>query len=132
MNTTQAASLPILTNSEAWPLTALGLGEPMRFRMKGDRGSAQSNALSADGRPTLASGCIPQLLDKEGRLRPQKGHSLHVINAVPDDVIEAGDQVRAEGLIWVQPYESNGRVLLSITVESLVPVTVSVAKKAEG
>lgn len=130
MNTNQAAGLPIQTHSDAWPLLAAGMGEKVRFRMKGDRGSAQTPALSADGRPTMASGCIPLLVDKEGQLRPQKAFSLHVINAVPDEVFEFGQQVRADGLIWVQPYAGdNGRVLLSITVESLVPVVAPAAKK---
>jgi hypothetical protein len=133
MMNAQAAGLPIQTNSDAWPLIAAGMGEKMRMRMKGDRGTTQTNALSVDGRPTLASGCIPLLLDKEGQLRPQKAYSLHVINAVADDVIEFGQQVRADGAIWVQPYSGdNGRVLLSITVESLVPVSAPVPKKAEG
>lgn len=130
MNTNQAAGLPMATNSDLWPLRVAGTGERAKYRLKGDRGSTQTNALSPDGRPTLSSGCIARLLDKEGDLRSQKTASVHVINATPDDVFEPGDY-RAEGLIWVMPYipEGSNRMALSITVESLVPVVAPVAKK---
>lgn len=133
MNTTQAAGLPIATNSDLWPLRVAGTGERAKYRLKGDRGGSQTNALSPDGRPTLSSGCIARFLVQDGELKSQKTASVHVINATTEDVFEPGEFL-ADGAIWIQPYipEGSNRIAYSITVESLVPVTAPAPKKTEG
>jgi hypothetical protein len=133
MSNIQAAGLPITTNSDLWPLRVAGTGERAKYRLKGERGGAQTPALSPDGRPTLSSGCIARFLNQDGDLKSQKTASVHVINATTEDVFEPGEYL-ADGLVWIQPYipEGSNRIAYSITVESLVPVTTPAPKKAEA
>jgi hypothetical protein len=65
------------------------------------------------------SGCVARLLTKDGTVRNDKTASIHVTK--PAAIYELGQAYQAQGRVWVQPYESNGRVALSITVEQLVP-----------
>jgi hypothetical protein len=48
---------------------------------------------------------------------------VNVINKAA--IYELGVTYRAQGRIYVQPWESNGRMTLSITVEGLVPADTS-------
>ncbi|MGH3484712.1 MAG: hypothetical protein ACRDPQ_15940, partial [Nocardioidaceae bacterium] len=58
---------------------------------------------------------------KDGTLRADKSASVHVTK--PAGHYELGAIYKATGRVYVQPYESNGRMALSITVEQLVPDT---------
>ncbi|MGH3884455.1 MAG: hypothetical protein ACRDRC_13800, partial [Pseudonocardiaceae bacterium] len=68
---------------------------------------------------TYASGCILRVQRKDGSLRADKSASVHVTK--PAGHYALGEIYRAVGRVYVQPYESNGRMALSITVEQLVP-----------
>jgi len=94
-----------------WPVTVIGMGESPKEREKA----------SPDGEVTYASGCILRVQRKDGSLRADKSASVHVTK--PAGLYELGEIYRATGRVYVQPYESNGRMALSITVEQLVPDT---------
>lgn len=112
-NTTGTA-LPVQTHSDAWQVEAIGMGETPRER--------QDKATPA-GEVTYSSGCILRKRQKDGSLRTDKSASIHVIN--PASIYELGVVYRARGRIYVMPYESNGRLALSITVEGLEPADTS-------
>lgn len=111
-------ALPIETNSNLWPVIAGGMGDPMKVRMKDGKPN-----LSPDGRLTYSSGAILVLTNKQGVVKTEKTASVHVIEGEEGAIFEYGQRVQAQGKIWVQPYEANNRIALSITVERLVLVT---------
>lgn len=102
--------LPVVTNGDAWPVIVVGMGDSMRPREKA----------APDGRLTFTSGGILRVGGKDGTIRSDKSASVHVIEQPAGGVLELGTLYRAQGKVWVQPYESNSRVALSITVERLV------------
>jgi len=104
-----ATQLPVATTAELWPVTVIGMGESPKEREKA----------SPDGEVTYASGCILRVQRKDGSLRADKSASVHVTK--PAGHYELGAIYKATGRVYVQPYESNGRMALSITVEQLVP-----------
>jgi len=104
-----ATRLPVRTTAEFWPVTVIGMGEAPKEREKA----------SPDGEVTYASGCILRVQRNDGSLRADKSASVHVTK--PAGLYELGVIYRAAGRVYVQPYENNGRVALSITVEQLVP-----------
>ena len=104
-----ATQLPVATTAELWPVTVIGMGESPKEREKA----------SPDGEVTYASGCILRVQRKDGSLRADKSASVHVTK--PAGHYELGAIYKAVGRVYVQPYENNGRVALSITVEQLVP-----------
>lgn len=104
-----ATALPVATTAEMWPVTVIGMGESPKERDKA----------SPEGEVTYASGCILRVQRKDGSLRADKSASVHVTK--PASIYELGLIYRAAGRVWVQPYENNGRMALSITVEQLVP-----------
>ncbi|HYJ68954.1 MAG TPA: hypothetical protein VEX15_14995 [Nocardioidaceae bacterium] len=104
-----ATALPVATTAELWPVTVIGMGESPKEREKA----------SPDGEVTYASGCILRVQRKDGSLRADKSASVHVTK--PAGLYELGVIYKATGRVFVQPYESNGRMALSITVEQLVP-----------
>ena len=104
-----ATQLPVATTAEMWPVTVIGMGESPKERDKA----------SPDGEVTYASGCILRVQRKDGSLRADKSASVHVTK--PAGLYELGVIYQATGRVYVQPYESNGRMALSITVEQLVP-----------
>lgn len=106
-------SLPVKTNGKDWPVVVIGLGSPIRPR--------ENSKPTPAGEITYASGCI-LMVERDGEASAQKSASVHVINPAPEGQYELGTKYRAEGRVYVQPYESNQRVALSITVERLVPV----------
>lgn len=102
--------LPVKTDGVAWPVVVVGMGDSMRPREKA----------APDGRLTFTSGGILRVGNKDGTIRSDKSASVHVIEQPAGGQLELGKLYRAEGAVWVQPYESNSRVALSITVERLV------------
>lgn len=116
-------SLPVATTADQWPVVVGGMGAPVKERDKA----------APTGEQTFASGCILWVQRKDGSVSPDKTASVHVIKRA--DTYEYGTFYEARGRVWVQPYESNERTALSITVEQLVPVgtgtgTASTAGKA--
>ena len=110
MSTEKTATvLPVRTTAEVWPVTVIGMGESPKERDKA----------SPDGEVTYASGCILRVQRKDGSLKADKSASVHVTK--PAGLYELGVIYRASGRVYVQPYENNDRVALSITVEQLVP-----------
>lgn len=107
--------LPVHTNSTLCPVIVAGLGAPK---------SDPRPKNSPDGRQTYASNTILMTLRNDGTVQPDKTASVHVIERADDYPI--GTMFRAEGDIWVQPYQSgsgdSSRVSMSITVERLVPI----------
>src|SRR5262245_617933 len=113
-----ATQLPVATTAELWPVTVIGMGEGPKEREKA----------SPDGEVTYASGCILRVQRKDGSLRADKSASVHVTK--PASLYELGTIYKATGRVYVQPYESNGRMALSITVEQLVPADTNPADKS--
>lgn len=106
----QNTPTPVATTSDLWPVHVVGMGESPRQREKA----------AVTGEPTYSSGCVLIGADKDGNDRAQKTASIHVIK--PASVYALGERFVSKGRVYVMPYESNGRVALSITVEELVPV----------
>lgn len=106
-------ALPVLTDSDSWPVTVMGLGESPRPR---------EGKVTSEGEPTYTTGAVLMLTDRDGRPKAQKTASVNVVK--PASIYEAGVAYRAQGRVWVMPYVPNGqtRVALSVTVEQLVPV----------
>jgi len=107
-------TLPVPTHSDLFPVYVVGLGETPRER---------KDKATPEGEVTYSSGCILRRVQKDGSLRTDKSASVHVIN--PAAIYELGVVYRAQGRVYVMPYESNGRMALSITVEGLVPAETS-------
>jgi hypothetical protein len=104
-----ATKLPIATTAELWPVTVIGMGETPTERDKA----------SPEGEVTYASGCVLRMERKDGKLKADKAASVNVIN--PASTYELGTVYKAKGRVYVQPWESNSRITLSVTVEQLVP-----------
>lgn len=109
-NIPDVTSLPVLTHSEHWPMVCVGMGDSVKIRPK----------KAPDGRPTYSSGTILRTVNKDGEIKSDKTASVNVIE--PAKNYELGQFYRASGKVWVQPWENNGRMALSITVEKLVPL----------
>ena len=110
-----ATQLPVRTTAELWPVMVIGMGEAPKEREKA----------SPDGEVTYASGCILRVQRKDGSLKADKSASVHVTK--PAGLYELGVIYQASGRVYVQPYENNGRMALSITVEQLVPADTDTA-----
>ncbi|QDP94798.1 hypothetical protein FOE78_01685 [Microlunatus elymi] len=106
----QGTALPVATHSDAWPVEVIGLGESPRER---------KDKATPAGEVTYSSGCILRRRQKDGSVRVDKSASINVIN--PAATYELGVVYLARGRVYVMPYESNGRMALSITVEGLFP-----------
>ena len=104
-----ATQLPIATTAELWPVTVIGMGESPKEREKA----------SPEGEVTYSSGCVLRMQRKDGLLKADKAASVNVIN--PASTYELGRIYKAKGRVYVQPWESNTRITLSVTVEQLVP-----------
>ena len=104
-----ATQLPIATTAELWPVMVIGMGES----------PAQREKASPEGEVTYSSGCVLRMQRKDGQLKADKSASVNVIN--PASTYELGRIYKAQGRVYVQPWESNSRVTLSVTVEQLVP-----------
>ena len=102
-------ALPVQTHSDLWQVEAVGLGETPRLREKA----------APTGEVTYSTGCILRMRRKDGSVAADKSASVNVINQAA--IYELGVIYRAQGRIFVQPWESNGRMTLSVTVEGLVP-----------
>lgn len=107
--------MPVETNAENFPVFVVGMGDSPKVR--NDQNGKPKHA--PNGEVTYGSGCIARMLTKDGTVRNDKTASVHVTK--PASIYELGQVYQAQGRVWVQPYESNGRVALSITVEALVP-----------
>lgn len=107
--------MPVETHSDLTPIYVVGMGDSPKARNDSDG----RPKFAPSGEQTYASGCIARLLTKDGAVRNDKTASIHVTK--PAAIYELGQVYQAQGRVWVQPYESNGRVALSITVEQLVP-----------
>lgn len=103
-------SLPVETTADRWVVVVGGMGAPVKPRDKA----------APTGEQTHSSGCILMVQRKDGSVQPDKTASVHVLK--PATVYEFGTFYEARGKVWVQPYESNERMALSITVEQLVPI----------
>lgn len=103
-------SLPVETTADRWHVVVAGMGAPTRPRDKA----------APTGEQTHVSGCILMVQRKDGSVQPDKSASVHVLK--PATTYEFGQYFEARGKVWVQPYESNERMALSITVEQLVPM----------
>ncbi|UPK75695.1 hypothetical protein MU582_03360 [Nocardioidaceae bacterium SCSIO 66511] len=103
-------SLPVETTADRWAVVVGGMGAPVKPREKA----------APTGEQTHSSGCILMVQRKDGSVQPDKTASVHVLK--PATVYEFGTFYEARGRVWVQPYESNERMALSITVEQLVPI----------
>ena len=110
-----ATKLPIATTAELWPVKVIGMGEQ----------PTQRDKASPEGEVTYASGCVLRMERKDGKLKADKAASVNVIN--PATVYELGTVYQAKGRVYVQPWESNDRITLSVTVEQLVPVDADTA-----
>ena len=104
-----ATQLPIATTADLWPVTVIGMGESPSQREKA----------SPEGEVTYSSGCVLRMQRKDGNLKADKAASVNVIN--PASTYELGRIYKAKGRVYVQPWESNTRITLSVTVEQLVP-----------
>ena len=104
-----ATQLPVATTAELWPVTVIGMGESPSQREKA----------SPEGEVTYSSGCVLRMQRKDGQLKADKSASVNVIN--PASTYELGRIYVAKGRVYVQPWESNSRITLSVTVEQLVP-----------
>lgn len=104
-------SLPVATTADLSPLFVLGMGGAPRLR---------EGKITPDGRLTYSTGCM-LMIERNGEISPQRSASVHVVE--PAATYELAAQYMAAGLVWVMPYEANGRVALSIICERLVPVT---------
>lgn len=103
--------LPVHTTSEMWPVFVAGLGVAPKSRDKA----------APTGEPTFSSQTILMSREKDGKDRPDKTASVHVIK--PAATYELGQKYVSKGRVYVQPYTPDGgRQTLSITVEELVPV----------
>lgn len=111
--------LPIETAATMCEVRCVGMGSEVRLREK----------TAPDGRPTYSSGTILMVEGKDGAVSANKTASVNVIEA-PHEPFQLGAMYRAEGKIWIMPYESNGRVTLSVTVEKLVSVLTQSDRKA--
>jgi hypothetical protein len=109
----QGTAMPVHTHSDLWQVEVIGLGETPREREKA----------SPEGEVTYSTGCILRMRRKDGTVAADKAASVNVINKAA--IYELGVTYRAQGRIYVQPWESNGRMTLSITVEGLVPADTS-------
>lgn len=107
-----ATALPVRTTADLWPVTVIGMGESPRVR---------EGKTTPDGELTYGSGCILRVQRKDGEIKADKSASVHVTK--PASVYELGVEYVARGQVFVQPYESNGRMALSITVEELLPAS---------
>ena len=107
-----ATEFPVATTAQAWPVIVQGGGQAPKLR---------EGKPSPDGRPTYASGC-QLIVARNGEEMVNKSASVHVLE--PAAIYSRREDFQAEGRVWVVPYESNGRVAYSITVERLVPVQV--------
>ena len=105
-----ATMLPVRTTGAVWPVVVVGMGDAVRPRDKP----------APDGRLAFMSGGILRTVNRDGVLKSDKTASVHVIEQPIGGVLELGQLYRAEGTVWVQPWENNGRMALSITVERLV------------
>ena len=111
MNAAKTATrMPIATTAELWPVTVIGMGESPSEREKA----------SPEGEVTYSSGCVLRMERKDGKLKADKSASVNVIN--PASIYELGTVYVAKGRVYVQPWESNSRITLSVLVEQLVPV----------
>lgn len=106
-----ASAMPVLTHADLWPVLVQGLGDPLKPREKS----------APDGRPTFSTGGILKLV-RRGETVSDKSASVHVINPPPGGRLQDETKYRAVGTVWVQPYENNSRMALSITVEALEEV----------
>ncbi|QDP94971.1 hypothetical protein FOE78_02715 [Microlunatus elymi] len=109
MSTNIGTALPVHTHSDLWQVEVIGLGETPREREKA----------SPEGEVTYSTGCILRMRRKDGTIAADKAASVNVIKQAA--IYELGVIYKAQGRIYVQPWESNGRMTLSITVEGLVP-----------
>ncbi|QCQ17248.1 hypothetical protein [Microbacterium sp. RG1] len=92
-------------------IRAQGMGGEPRIRT----GDNQVPKLAPNGKPTYASGVVVA--------RPEGGVDRGVSIAVTEPaVLPLGVALCPAGDIWVTPYESNGRVALSIVCDRLVPL----------
>jgi len=106
---TQGTQMPWVTDARVQTVIVLGMGEQPRSREK----------VSPKGEPTFSTGCLLKVLSKDGTTKIDKTASVNVIN--PAEVYDLAVTYRAEGRIYVQPYENNGRIAYSILCEKLVP-----------
>ena len=104
-----ATQLPIATTAELWPVMVIGMGES----------PSQQEKASPENEVTYSSGCVLRMQRKDGQLKADKSASVNVIN--PATTYELGTIYKAQGRVYVQPWESNGRMTLSVLVEQLVP-----------
>jgi hypothetical protein len=116
--------MPVETHSDAFAVMVVGMGDSPKARNDANG----KPKFAPNGEMTYGSGCIVRMLTKDGTIRNDKSASVHVTK--PASIYELGQIYQAEGRVWVQPYESNGRVALSITVEALVPVKAETPGKA--
>lgn len=109
---TENTRLPVATTSDVWPVYVVGLGSEPKQRDKA----------AITGEPTFSSQTLLMGGEKDGKDRPDKTASVHVIK--PAATYELGKKYVSKGRVYVQPYTPDGgRQTLSITVEELVPVT---------
>lgn len=107
-------TFPISTTSDLWPVHVIGMGGEPRARNDADG----RPKVAPSGEATYMSGTI-LIVARDGIEGPQKSASVHVLKPAATYVM--GERYMARGRVWVQPYEANGRVAQSITVEELVP-----------
>jgi len=111
----QGTRAPYETDSRLCPVFAVGLGDVPRQRDKA----------APTGEVTFSTGTVLRVESRDGTVRNDKTASVNVLEPAP--VYELGTLYRSEGRVYLQPYESNGRVALSVTCQRLVPVTVATA-----
>lgn len=119
---TLGTSLPVRTHSDLTKIYVVGMGDSPKPRTDAKTNMPKVNP---NGEVTYSSGAILRVLAKDGTIRNDKTASIHVTE--PAAMYELGQVYVADGDIFVQPYESNGRVALSITVQALVPANATPA-----
>jgi hypothetical protein len=91
-------------------LVAFAMGGDPRPRLNAEGGPK----LSPDGRPTFSTGVVVA--------RPDGGQDRGVTISVTEPTrLPLGVLLRPDGNVWLTPYESNGRVGVSIVCDRLVP-----------
>lgn len=120
-STVQGTTLPVQTTADQFPVFVIGMGESPRSREK---------TVPGTGEVTYASGTVLRMARKDGNLQADKAASVNVIN--PAATYALGEIYKAQGRVYVMPFENNGRMTLSITVEQLVPVDAATPAPTNG
>src|SRR5699024_4471129 len=103
---------PIETTAELCPVVIAGMGDPITP----ETAQPGKQLKTFGGRVRFRTGGLLRQVRADGTVQINKAASVWVTTP-PDAPLDFGTEYRATGRVWVQPYERDGRVLYSITVE---------------